>query len=329
MKWTDIIGHGEQIKVLRHMQDCDRMPHAMLLAGPSGIGKRMVASMLATTLLCSGAKSGPCGTCQSCQQVNYGTHPDLLVVCPDGANIKIEQIRNLQHEVAMTPYVSARRVCIIDGAELMRVEAANSLLKVLEEPVGDVVFILVAANKQMLLQTIISRCMTIDFQPLIHNILSQALTDKGFSSMQSEVAAKLSRGRMGTALTMLEPDGFAVRDQAAQILESLFQGGMKSVWDTAATLEKIERKELLQLIGYFTYLLRDFLMIVTRQEQDVLFNIDLAQWLSEQSDRWSEEGLLQALKVVENARRALNANANARLTSEALLIKIYDLAKEV
>lgn len=328
MKWTDIIGHGEQIRILRHMDERKRMPHAILLSGPSGIGKFMVASVLATALLCQ-ASPGPCGSCQSCLQVSYGTHPDLLLVSPDGANIKIEQIRNLQHEVAMTPYVSARRVCMIDGAELMTVQAANSLLKVLEEPVGDVVFILVASNKQMLLPTIISRCMNISFQSLIPDILAQALVDKGFSTLQAEVAARLSRGRMGTALAMLEPDGFAIRNQGANILESLFEDGLKNVWDTAVTLEKMERNDFLQLVGYFTYLLRDLLMIVTGQGRESLFNIDIAEWLSGQADRWSEEGLLEALKVVENARRALKANANARLTSEALLIKIYELAKEV
>ena len=310
------------------MDERNRMPHAVLLSGPSGIGKFMVASALATTLLCL-EKTRPCGSCQSCLQITYGTHPDLLVITPDDATIKIEQIRNLQHEVVLTPYVSRRRVCIIDGAELMTVQATNSLLKVLEEPVGDVVFILVAANKQMLLPTVISRCMNMAFQSLIPEVLAKALIQKNFSALQAQVAARLSRGRMGTALAMLEPDGFAVRNQGTNIMESLFEEGMKNIWDTATLLEKMERNDLLQLISYFTYLLRDFLMIVTGQEREALFNIDLAEWLEGQADRWNEESLLQALQAVENARRALKANANARLTCEALLIKIYDLAKEV
>jgi len=329
MKWTDVIGHTEQIRMLRHMDDHKCVPHAVLLTGPSGIGKFMVASVLARTLLCQGGKSRPCGSCQSCLQVSHGTHPDLLVIGADGATIKIEQIRNLQNEVALTPYVSERRVCIIDGAELMTVQAANSLLKVLEEPAGDVVFILIAANRQMLLPTIISRCMTIVFQPLIAAVLAQALVDKGFSAMQSEVAAKLSQGRMGTALTVLKPDGLVVRNQAASIIEGLVAEGMDFVWNTATSLEKMERKDFLQLIGYFTYLFRDLLMLVTGQDQSVLFNVDLAEWLTGQSEGWSEQRLLQVLRVVESARRALHANANTRLTSEALLIKIYDLAREV
>jgi len=329
MNWTDIVGHVDNIKMLRHMEGRRRIPHAVLLSGPSGIGKFMVASVLGAALLCEAPESRPCGSCQSCLQLSYGTHPDLLVIIPDGATIKIEQIRKLQHEVALAPYVSSRRVCIINEGELMTVQAANSLLKILEEPVGDIVFVLITANRLMLLPTIISRCMTIGFQPLTDSVLAQALAGMGFLPDQSEVAARLSRGRMGTALALLEPEGFALRNQAADMIQGLFEGSMTIVWDTATILEKMERKETLQILGYFTYILRDILMIVTGQDKSILFNIDLAEWLREQSGSWSEERLLKALRVVETARRALNANANARLTSEALLIKIYDLVREV
>ena len=329
MNWTDIVGHGDNIKRLRHMENIRCLPHAVLLTGPSGIGKFMVASVLGAALLCKSPESRPCGSCQSCLQMSHTTHPDLLVINPDGANIKIEQIRKMQHEVALAPYVSARRVCIINEAELMTVQAANSLLKVLEEPVGDLVFILISSNRLMLLPTIISRCMTVAFQPLPPTVLTQALNDKGFSPEQSEVAARLSGGRMGKALSFLEPDGFAMRNQTKDIIQGLLDAGMTIIWDTAIILEKKDRKDLIQILEHFTYILRDVLMIVTGQGLEVLFNIDLAEWLCQQANNWNEERLLQALREVETAKGALNANANARLTSEALLIKIYDLVREV
>lgn len=329
MDWTDIVGHVDNIKMLRHMESHGHMPHAVLLSGPKGIGKFMVGSVLSAALLCQSPDSRPCGSCQSCLQMSYHTHPDFLEISPDGANIKIEQIRNLQHEVALAPYVSKCRVCVIDEAELMTVQAANSLLRILEEPVGDIIFILVCANRQMLLPTIISRCMAIRLQPLGDHLLAKALADKGFLPDQSEVAARLSRGRMGAALALLEPEGFALRDQAADIIRALLEGSMTVVWETATLLEKMERKDILQLFEYVAYLLRDILMIVTGQEQSFLFNIDLAEWLSGQSIRWSEDSLLQGMRAIQTARRALQANANARLTGEALLIKIYDLVREV
>lgn len=329
MKWTDIVGHVENIKMLRYMESSRQVPHALLLTGPSGIGKIMAANVLAAALLCMSSEERPCGNCQSCVYMARGIHPDFLTIRPDGTTIKIEQIRTLQHEVSLAPYISLRRVCIIDGAELMTTQAANSILKILEEPMGDIIFILVSSNRQLLLPTIISRCMALAFHPLIPAVLVQALSERGFLPDASEVAARLSGGRMGKALAMLEPDGFALRNQAVQIFDELLKGSMTVLWDAATQFEKMERKDILQIFDYCTYLLRDLLMIVTGQDAELLFNIDVVDWLGNQAHRWSEEKLLKALKVVETARQALHANANARLTSEALLIKIYDLVGEV
>lgn len=329
MKWTDIIGHKGHVAMLRHMESSKRMPHAVLFTGPNGIGKAMVARVLAAALLCSHEGERPCGSCSSCQQMSYGNHPDFLSVAPEGATIKIEQIRILQQEASLAPYSSQRRVCIIDGAELMTTQAANSLLKILEDPPGEIIFILIAANRQMLLTTIISRCMAISFQPLSDEVLAQALIEKGYASEQAEVAARLSGGRMGIALGVLAPEGFALRNQALEIMEDLLEARMEKVWKTAALLEKMERNEVLQIIRYVTYILRDILLLVTGQGRQLLFNIDVFQELSELADRWNEGQLVKAIKAVEAARRAFQANANTRLTSEALLIKIYDLAREV
>lgn len=329
MKWTDIIGHKDGVAMLRHMESSRCMPHAVLFTGPAGIGKSVVAKVLATSLLCSASEGRPCGVCHSCQQVSYGTHPDFVAIFPDGANIKIEQIRNLQQEASLAPYVSQRRVCIIDGVELMTAQAANSLLRVLEEPTGEIVFILITANQQMLLSTIVSRCMSISFQPLAHALLIQELVDRGFLVEQAEVAARLSGGRIGIALAMLEPDGFALRNQAMEIVDDLLEGSMNKVWHRATLLEKMERSDILQIIRYFTYILRDTLLLVTGQGRQLLFNIDIENRLSEQANRWNEGQLVKAIGVVETARQAFSANANARLTSEALLIKMYDLAREV
>ncbi len=329
MKWTDIIGHKDQVAMLCHMESSERMPHSVLFAGPKGVGKSMVAKVLGAALLCSNQKDRPCGVCHSCQQMSYGSHPDFLFIAPDGANIKIEQIRTLQQEVSMAPYISQRRVCIIDGAELMTTQAANSLLKVLEDPPGEIVFILIAANRQMLLPTIISRCMIISFQTLDDHVLAQALMAKGHLPQPSEVAARLSGGRLGIALAMLEPEGLALRNQALEIMENVMEAKMEILWHRAALLEKMERDEILQIIKYITYILRDILLLVTGQGRQLLFNIDIVEDLGELADKWNEKQLVRAIKAVEAARRALQANANTRLTSEALLIKIVDLAKEV
>ncbi len=329
MKWTDIIGHKEQVTMLRHMESSRRMPHAVLFAGPKGIGKNLVANVTAAALLCSDPEERPCGRCHSCQQISYGSHPDFLLIAPDGVNIKIEQIRMLQQELSMASFSGKRRICIIDGADLMTTQAANSLLKVLEDPPGEVVFLLLAANKQMLLTTILSRCLLIAFQPLADDLLAQDLMAKGHLPQIAEVAARLSGGRMGIALGLVEPEGLALRNQALEIIQNVMDCKLETVWHSAGILEKMERNDILEFIKYVTYILRDILLLVTGQGKQLLFNIDITEELCEAADIWNESRLVTAIKAVESARRALLANANTRLTSEALLIRIYDLAREV
>ncbi|MEG6585229.1 DNA polymerase III subunit delta' [Dendrosporobacter sp. 1207_IL3150] len=326
MQWDDIVGNSESIERLKNMLNSNRMPHAMLFTGPSGIGKTMIASMLAAAILCSADAGKPCGLCQSCKSIERNTHPDLLTTRPEGTSIKIEQIRQLQQEVALAPLLGSRRVCIIEDAELMTVQAANSILKTLEEPQGDIIFILISSKRQLLLETIISRCLSISFQPLKPNVLTEALILRGYNSVQAETAARLSGGKMGKALTFLVPDGLADRNRAMDIAAALNNSSMKFVWDTAAVLDKLERKEFLTLLEYLSLILRDMLMIANRQDDKLLYNFDLTEGLTKQAGSWSEYALMKALKEISKCRQSLQANANPRLTGEALLIKLRDLA---
>lgn len=326
MQWNEIVGHHENINRLRMLLHSERMPHALLFTGPAGIGKMKVANTLSAAALCSSAEQTPCGVCQSCRSIASNSHPDLLTVRTDGTTIKIEQIRQLQSELAFAPYLENRRVCIIEDAERMTAQAANSILKTLEEPQGSILFILISASRQLLLETIISRCLAVAFQPLPQEILIQALCARGFAQNQAAVAARLSGGKMGKALTLLEPEGLAKRDQAAELVQALPQSEMKFVWNMAAIFDKLERRDFLSLLEYLSLILRDMLMIVSRQDSRLLFNIDLEERLTMQAESWSERALIRALKEVTTCRQALQANANPRLTGEALLIKLRDLA---
>lgn len=326
MQWKDIAGHSENISRLKLMLQSGRMPHALLFTGAAGIGKMLVARVLAASVLCMNHADRSCGICQSCRSLENGSHPDMLTVRPDGAAIKIEQIRQLQSELALSSYLGSGRVCMIEDAERMTAQAANSMLKMLEEPQGNVLFILVATEKQLLLNTIISRCLAMAFQPLSPALLGRVLTDRGFSGFSVEVAARLAGGRIGQALKLLEPDGLAKRDQAVEIAAALPAGEMKFVWSTAALLDKYERKDFLLLLEYLSLILRDVLMICGRRDSWLLYNVDLEEKLARQAGHWSETGLMKALAAIAACRQAIQANANPRLTGEALLIQLCDLA---
>ncbi|HWR42870.1 DNA polymerase III subunit delta' [Sporomusa sp.] len=328
INWDEIIGHKDAVRILRTMLFADKMTHALLFAGPAGIGKSLAGKLLAAGILCSGSSTKPCGHCQACIMYSRAAHPDFTLVRPDGRAIKIDQIRALQHFAALAPAAGLRRVCLIEDAELMTVQAANSLLKLLEEPPPGFVFILVAGTAQPLLPTILSRCRKIQFQPLAAGTLAQALVVKGYAPEAANVAARLSGGRMGAALGLLAPEGLAARNTAAELLDSLQDNGMEAVWDKALKLDSLEPKEVVVILEFLIYLLRDVVLIAGRHSEHLLYNIDYVPKLNSWADNWSEGQSISAISAVKNTIRAISGNANTRLAVEALLINLKDLAEK-
>jgi DNA polymerase-3 subunit delta' len=328
LEWNRVIGQDKAVQMLKNMLSTGRMPHALLFVGPDGVGKMKTAMITAAALLCHATENQPCGQCASCLKIRQGIHPDFSIVQQvDASNIKIEQIRALQQAAVIAPYLGKYKMCIIEDAETMTTQAANSLLKVLEEPAINMVFILIAARRHLLLDTIISRCRVMSFKPLAWGKLTEILIEQGTLPAKAEVAARLAGGRIGAAQGLLEPDGLAVRDKAADILFSLSASDMTSVWDIAAELDKNNRQEVLLLLKYFIFLMRDIIMLLVGREERVLFNPDLTAELNEECRYWQEKKALLALDEVELTKRALEANANIRLTIEAMLIKFIDLMK--
>ncbi len=323
-KWQDIIGHEEVVKRLKVMLKAGRRPHAFLFSGPSGIGKRLVAEVFASALLCESADA-PCGTCPACRRMASGNQADYHCLEPDGASIKIEQIRRLQRETALAPYGGGCRVVVIDGAELMTDPAANSLLKTLEEPEGDSVFILLAASRQMLLPTILSRCMTLVFNPLPFGKLEAFLTGRDVLPALSATAARLSGGRPGAAIALTEEGGLENRDAALECLLRLYEAGLQAAWNIAAQWDKSERAVFLCRLENLAICLRDLMILQVAPQSGLVANQDRRSDLETLLPRWREETLAQAWQAVEKARRAVLANANVRLTGEAMLIKLQDL----
>lgn len=327
MFWDEIVGHDENIKMLQTMLHAGRLPHALLFAGPDGIGKMMVAKATAATLLCQGAPdTAPCGHCLACRQISSLASPNVIVVAPEGNSIKIEQIRALQHEAGLVS--SGWRICVIEQAERMTTQAANSLLKLLEEPPSQLIFILLASSPHLMLGTIISRCLLIRFLPLPHAILTDALIARGVAAGAAIVAARLSGGRMGAALELSQPEGLELRNQALMIFTKLPEGDLSLVWETAATLDKADNKRVQDLLNYFTILIRDTTLLASGQAKEMLFNSDCLQQLQMAAAEWQPDMLFRAMVKIRAAGQALKGNANTRLTLEALIIELMDLVRE-
>lgn len=144
----------------------DRLPHALLLSGPEGLGKRRFADYLSQSLVCQQTEAEPCGHCQACQLVSVGNHPDIITLAPEetGKLIKVDAIRQLIHQASLT--APTWRVFIVQPADAMNIAASNALLKTLEEPTPNTLIILISAMPQRLPATIRSRCQNINFKPV-------------------------------------------------------------------------------------------------------------------------------------------------------------------
>jgi DNA polymerase-3 subunit delta' len=236
MSWDTILGHAREVEKLRCGCAAGRLAHAYAFVGPAGIGKQLFAREFAKCLLCdrhADADFDSCGQCSSCAQVAGHTHPDLLTVSlPEGKReipIKLfigeDESRGkegLCYDITRKPMSARRRVAIIDDAQAMNEEGANSLLKTLEEPPPSSVLILIASSADSLLSTIRSRCQVITFQPLSAADVGYLLLREGLTTDEREAAqvAGLCDGSLDAARQLLDPQLRALREELYGLLSA-------------------------------------------------------------------------------------------------------------
>lgn len=321
--WENLFGHAATVDYLRKNIANEKFPHAVIFAGVEGIGKRLAAEICAAALLCDNPTDGaPCGACENCKLIAAGTHPDFYVVEPEVAktirNIKIDQIRALQSEAALRPINSARRVMIIDGAELMNNAAANCLLKTIEEPPSQTIFILLTASRSSLLMTIRSRCMTINFDKLPATEIQDALIFRGVDSAEAKRLSIIAGGSFGRALKLKDSDGAQVRESALATLEKIFhkQLSNEDIFATGGQVERWTRDKFADFITHLQKILRDICLL----EVSAPLNPDLAPRMREL--KFSERKIFQMIETGTEFHRRLKSNANLRLLVEAYLFSL-------
>jgi len=228
--WERLVGQEVGVASLQSALSSDSPGHAWLFAGPEGVGRRPAALAFAAALNCDVSPSG-CGTCASCTKVLRGAHPDVHLVVPEGQQILVDQIRGSSNERGIIPEASRSplegrtKVFILEDAAQLNLSAANALLKVLEEPPADVVFLLVTADPDMLPETVVSRCRRIDFVPLGPQAIRTVLEEHhGVDAERASWAARLG-GNLARALRLtFDPDAVARRAAHAALPSVLAAG---------------------------------------------------------------------------------------------------------
>ncbi len=204
----DVKGHERPIRVLKRALENGRTPHAYLFWGPEGVGKELVAFAVSKILLCASPdaikNARPCGVCPSCAKCEAHDHPDLHLLAPGAKAISVDEVRGLGKAIAFQAYENGRKVVIIRDSFSMSREAANALLKTVEEPPPDTFMFLLANHREQLLETIVSRCQGLRFDPLDISSVEEVLADNDVDPEAIHRLAVMSGGSPGVALT-LEP----------------------------------------------------------------------------------------------------------------------------
>ena len=329
--WDSVLGHEQNKEFLQNFLQREARPHALLFCGAEGLGKKKLALEFAKTFLCLNGK-GDDG-CEACRLLNFAdgnvSHPDFILVerLPEKRDLSIEQMRELAKQAAFAPVLSKNKICIVEDADRLTEAAANSFLKLLEEPPASWLIILLASSEDKLLTTILSRVVKLRFNPLAVADVKKLLLARGVDADASEVLARISEGSVGTALNLNEQNALEYRQTALSFLEALpLEFPMNYVTDRTWVV-KYERAEAMLFVKLLQLLLRDMLFIKTGVTVN-LYNCDVQENLTALSGGWQPQGLKKALAATNDAYKALASSVGVKLVMENLAMKIDNFRKE-
>jgi DNA polymerase-3 subunit delta' len=317
MGFESFVGNPKILERLRRKLREGRFPHGLIFSGPEGVGKRTCALKIAKALNCTKALPGDfCDECSSCRKINSGVHPDVMSVSveDEATQIKIAQIRRLLDVLDFQPLEGRNKVFIIDPADLLNAEAANALLKGLEEPPENTFFILITVNVHELLLTIRSRCQVYNFIPLTREEVRQ-------HSGAEELIVRWSQGSIGRARSL---DAAQLKSERAIMLDFL---------ETVLTATEDHFQELLGIsaeigrakldfegrMALLSVLIADILYI-TEGSAGRLVNIDIQDRLAKLASVAGVDRLVRISEFLRFIESSLKSNVNRQMLSDVLVL---------
>lgn len=304
----------------------NKLVHAYLLSGAEGTGKIELAKWIAKGIFCLNSQNGvPCLKCSECNRIENNNHPDVVTIMPDGLSIKVEQIRYLKSEFNKSGVESDRKVFIIQDAQKMSIGAANSLLKFLEEPSGNITAFLLTSEPQKLLPTIISRCQEVEMQQLTSGQLEQELISESISEKNSHILANLAQSVV-EAKKINDNENF---DKILATVNNWYRKLLRKdllsfVMIQSKIIGLIQNKEDQNLVLQVIILtVRDTVLERFGLTEEIVFkeNIDFIQ---QNTTQITNNKLVNGLNLVVESNRKLASNISMQNMLETLTLNLFD-----
>jgi DNA polymerase III subunit delta' len=317
-------GNPNLLDTLKNQLQARRLPHSLLFVGPEGVGKRTLALCLAKAVNCPNSDGTDfCGHCNSCRKIEEGMHPDVREVEPEGQFIKIEQMRELSREVFFSPFEAKRRFFLINHAERLKMEAANSILKTLEEPPKTSHLILLTPRSDELLGTIRSRCHTYRFSPLPLEAMEKLLHDKSsFSQEHQNLLIRLCNGSIGKALQFNLDPYLEKRDELLVLLSHCLPNLSYTKVSRVLTPLSKAKDAFPEYLEILYSLLRDLVLIQLDRESPIVTNQDIASQLYDLAIQVKMPALEEAIHVLDHLESGAKRNINRSLGMDQFVLKL-------
>jgi DNA polymerase-3 subunit delta' len=298
-----IVGNKKKIDILRQIIKSNNIPHAMIFSGPEMIGKKKIAIEFIKNIFCEEL----CGECYFCKSIE--NNPDINIISPVEGNIEIEEIRKAKERLSLKPYHNKIKALIIDDSHLMKSDAQNALLKMLEEPKGDTLIIFITPFREMLLKTIRSRAQEIKFSLVGNEEIEKYLISLGASSKKAKEISLISSGQIGKAINFFEDK--SKMDFFNKSIEDIMFLSRSNISQRFQYAEKLkdDKVKIIEILDIWErFLRREILLKVFNYKSSVNYSLKKTKELIDE---------LEKIKYIIES-----SNVNKRMAFESLLIKL-------
>jgi len=325
--FKDIIGHEYITRHLKEAINNHKVSHAYIFNGAKGTGKAILAGAFAKALQCENNDGDSCGTCHSCLQAESGNQPDIKWITHDKpATISVDDIRvQVNNDIAIKPYSSPSKIYIIPDAQKMTTQAQNALLKTIEEPPEYAILLLLTSDVNILLPTILSRCVILNIKAVDTDVITGYLIKNyGIPDYKAKILASFSQGNVGKAIKMaVSVDFQAMYDEILRLLRHIDSMEMNEIVDAIKKMEAY-KMDIDDVIDMMMLWYRDVMVLAATNDPNLIVFKEEYSALNKRVSKSSFNGLDNIIKGMERAKQRLAANVNFDLTMELMLLTIKE-----